>query len=295
MKYKKDIFYSLHFIILFCIPLLSLCVNSKKCLYSPNYYISNMTNFFLQNYSSSISVSTKELLFSNETTLSTNFSYFLVTSKSGIVSIISNNSKLFSIDFKKKMNETNIEQTNIINEDNIVLAFEGKLFIVKKNLEVQNFEEFTTPISELVDMTPFSLWFMPDYYFLSSKNYSIIKIINNNKENKLNIDIDLNLIIFVDYTLICLKDKEQVWNTTITNVYFLNKNEENKIHNKKIKINELMLIYENNEKLEKNMKKILGNKLNDILFIHGYDKIRKKYVKIYDFNTFSHIVQNNRI
>ena len=72
---------------------------------------------------------------------------------------------------------------------------------------MQNFEEFTTPISELVDMTPFSLWFMPDYYFLSSKNYSIVKIVNNN-DNKYNIDIDLNLIVFVDYTLICLKDKE---------------------------------------------------------------------------------------
>ena len=259
---------------------------------SPNYYISNITNIFLQNYSSSISITTKEFLFSNETNLSTNYSYFLVTSKSGIISIISNNSKLFSIDFNKKMYETNIDQTNIINEDRTVLAFEGKLFIVTNNLESQNFEQFTTPISELVDITPFSLWFMDDYYFLSSKNYSIIKIINNN-EDKFNLDIHLNSIAFVDYTLICLKDKEQVWNTTITYVYYLNENEENKIKNKKVKINELMLIYENNEQLEKNIKSIFGNKLNDILFIHGYDKIRKKYVKIYDFNTFSQIIQNN--
>ena len=258
---------------------------------SPNYYISNITNIFLQNYSSSISITTKEFLFSNETNLSTNYSYFLVTSKSGIISIISNNSKLFSIDFNKKMYETNIDQTNIINEDRTVLAFEGKLFIVTNNLESQNFEQFTTPISELVDITPFSLWFMDDYYFLSSKNYSIIKIINNN-EDKYNLDIHLNLIVFVDYTLICLKDKEQIWNTTITYVYFVNENEENKIKNKKVKINEYMLIYENNEKLEKNIKSIFGNKTNDILFIHGYDKIKKKYVKIYDFNTYSQIKQN---
>ena len=292
MKYKKNLFYFLHFIIFSYNIFLSFSLESKGYFHCPNYYITNMTNIFPHNYSSSISITTKEFLFSDETNLSTNYSHFLVTSKSGIISIISNNSKLFSIDFNKKMYETNIEQTNIINEDKIVLAFEGKLFIVKNNLEVQNFEEFTTPISELVDMTPFSLWFMPDYYFLSSKNYSIIKIIDNNK-NKFNFDIEFNLIVFVDYTLICLKDKEQVWNTTITNVYFLNKNEENKIKNKKIKINELMLIYDNNEKFEKNIKNIFGNKLNDILFIHGYDKIRKKYVKIYDFNTFSHIVQNN--
>ena len=193
------------------------------------------------------------------------------------------------------MHETNIEQTNIINEDKVVLAFEGKLFIVNNNLEVQNFEEFTTPISELVEMTPFSLWFMPEYYFLSTKKYSIIKIINNNP-NKNIFDIDINLIVFIDYTLICLKDKEQVWNATITNVYFLGKSEENNnIINKKIEIDELMLIYENNEILEKNIKNIVGSKYNDILSIHGYDKVKKKYVKIYDFNTFNHLVQNNTL
>ena len=294
MKYKKNLFYFLHFIIFSYNSFLSSQINPLDYLHSPNYYITNISNIFPDNYFSSISITTKELLFSNETNLSNNYSYFLTTSKNGIISLILNNKTLFSIDFNKKMYQTNIDQTNIINEDKVVLAFEGKLFIVKNNLEVQNFEEFTTPISELVDMTPFSLWFMPDYYFLSSKKYSIIRILNNDK-NKFYNDIELNLIIFIDYTLICLKDKEQVWNTTITNVYFLNKNEENKIKNKNLKIDEIMLIYDNNEKLETNIKNNFGNKLNDILFIHGYDKINKKYVKIYDFNTFSHIVQNNTV
>ena len=294
MKYQKNIFYFLHFIIFSYNTFLSSPRNSFEYLHSPNYYVSNLSNIFHQNYSTPVSITTKEILFSNKTSLSDRYTYFLATSKSGIISLFSNNKELFSIDFKKKMNQTNIEQTNIINEDKVVLAFEGKLFIVKNNLEVQNFEEFTTPISELVDMTPFSLWFMPDYYFLSEKKYSIIRIINNSN-NTYKLDIELNLIFFVDYTLICLKDKEQVWNTTITNVYFLNKNEENKMTNKKIKIEELMLLYENNEKLEKNIKSIFGNKLNDILFIHGYDKIKKRYVKIYDFNTFSHIIQNNTV
>lgn len=286
MKHKKILFYFLHFIIY---TYYTFILSPIQSLHSPNYIISNISNIFLQNYSSSISITTKEMLFSNETELFSKYSYFLATSKSGIVSIISNNNKtLFSLDFKKTMYDTNIDQMNIINEDKVVLALEGKLFIVQNNFEVQNFEEFTTPISELVDMTPFSLWFMPDYYFLSSKNYSIVKIVNNN-DNKYNIDIDLNLIVFVDYTLICLKDKEQVWNTTITNAYFLSKNEENKIKNKKIKIEELMLIYENNEIFEKKVK----NKFeSDILFIHGYDKEKKRYIKIYDFNTYSHIVQN---
>ena len=285
MKHKQLFFYFLHFIIF--------TYNTIKALQSPNYIISDISNNFLQNYSSSISITIKELLFPNETQIFSKYSYFLATSKSGIISIISdNNETLFSFDFKKKMYETNIEQTNIINEDKAVLALEGKLFIVKNNFESQNFEEFTTPISELVDMTPFSLLFMPDYYFLSDKKYSIIKIVNNNNNN--NYIIDLNLVVFVDYTLICLKDKEQVWNTTITNVYFLGKNEEYKIRNKNIKIEELMLIYENNEILEKKVKNNFGNN-NDILFIHGYDKEKKKYIKIYDFNTFNHLVQNNTI
>ena len=69
-------------------------------------------------------------------------------------------------------------------------------------------------------------------------------------------------------------------------------NEENKIANKKIKIEELN---ENNEKLEKNIKTIFGNKLNDILFIRGYNKDKKRFVKLYDFNTFSHTIQNNTV
>ena len=291
MKYKKNLFYFLHFIILSYNFFFSSANKSRKDFYSPNYTITNLSNIFLHNYSSSpISITSKELLFSEETNLFSNYSYFLVTSKKGKIRFIYNNESFFSIDFNKKMYKTNIEKTNIINEDKVVLAFEGKLFIVKNNLEIQNFEEFTTPISELVDMTPFSLWFMPKYYFLSNKKYSIVKINNNN--SKYNFDIELDLIVFVDNTLICLKDKEQVWNTTITNVYFLNKNEENKIKNNKIQIDELMLIYENNEKLEKAINKTFENELNDTIFIHGYDKIKKKYVKIYDFNTFSHIVHN---
>ena len=294
MKHNKKIISFLHFIILSYNLFKSFQTNSKLYSYSPDYFIENITNIFLQNYSSSISINAKEILFSNKTNLPSDYSHFLVTSKYGNISIISENKSMFTFDFKKKMHETNIEQTSIINEDKVVLAFEGKLFIVNNNLEVQNFEEFTTPISELVEMTPFSLWFMPEYYFMSTKNYSIIKIINNNSI-KYNFDIDINLIVFIDYTLICLKDKEQVWNATITNAYFLGKNDENNIKNKKIEIDELMLIYENNEILEKNIKNIVGSKYNDILSIHGYDKVKKKYVKIYDFNTFNHIVQNNTI
>ena len=294
MKHNKKIISFLHFIILSYNFFKCFQTSSKSYSYSPDYFIENITSIFLQNYSSSILINAKEILFSNKTNLKSIYSHFLVTSKYGNISIISENKNMFTFDFKKKMHKTNIEQTSIINEDKAVLAFEGKLFIVNNNLEVQNFEEFTTPISELVEMTPFSLWFMPEYYFLSTKNYSIIKIINNNP-NKFNFDIDINLIVFIDYTLICLKDKEQVWNATITNAYFLGKNDENNIKNKKIIIDELMLIYENNEILEKNIKNIVGSKYNDILSIHGYDKVKKKYVKIYDFNTFNHIVQNNTL
>ena len=226
MKYQKNIFYFLHFIIFSYNTFLSSPRNSFEYLQSPNYYVSNLSNIFHQNYSTPVSITTKEILFSNKTSLSDRYTYFLATSKSGIISLFSNNKELFSIDFKKKMNQTNIEQTNIINEDKVVLAFEGKLFIVKNNLEVQNFEEFTTPISELVDMTPFSLWFIPDYYFLSEKKYSIIRIINNSN-NTYKLDIELNLIIFVDYTLIChfiffiFIQKINICYSSIPNLFFI--------------------------------------------------------------------------
>ena len=50
---------------------------------------------------------------------------------------------------------------------------EGKLFIVYPN-EInseEKFEEITTPIRELVDKEPFSLWFNPNYFFNGDKKY----------------------------------------------------------------------------------------------------------------------------
>ena len=35
--------------------------------------------------------------------------------------------------------------------------------------------------------------------------------------------------------------------------------------------------------------------LNDILYIHAYDITKKRYIKIYDFNTYTHIIQNNSV
>ena len=44
------------------------------------------------------------------------------------------------------------------------------------------------------------------------------KIKNRNVINEENIKLDS--IIFVDFKLICLKDKTEVWNTFVTNVFF---------------------------------------------------------------------------
>ena len=123
MKHKQLFFYFLHFIIFI--------FNTIKALQSPNYIISDMPNDFLQNYSSSISITIKELLFPNETQIFSKYSYFLATSKSGIISIISdNNETLFSFDFKKKMYETNIEQTNIIIIFIIIYNFNYRIFFI---------------------------------------------------------------------------------------------------------------------------------------------------------------------
>lgn len=285
-------FYFLHFIIFSYTFFLSSFLKTSSYLYSPNYSIFNISSNLFQNNPSSFSIWTKEFLFPNKSSFFSDYSYFITTSKVGIISIIYKNKTLFSIDFKKKMCKTNFNQANIIKGDNVILPMEGKLFRVKTNLETENFEEFTTPIKELVDMTPFSLWFSQDYYFTSDKKYFIVKLTKNEK-SKVNIDINLDYIIFVDYTLICLKDGIQVWNTTVTNFIFLDKNENNKIKNTNIHIEDNILIYENNDIMEINMKDIFGNKYNDLLFIHGYNKKNKKYVKLYDFNTYIHIIQNN--
>ena len=283
MKHRISSFYFLHFIIFSNVFIVTLTSKSSY-LYSPNYSIFN-TNF-LQNNSSSFSIWTKEFLFTNIDSFFSDYSYFITTSKTGIISIIHNNQTLFSIDFNKKMYKTNFNQSNIIKGDNVILPMEGKLFRVK-NLETENFEEFTTPIKDLVDMTPFSLWFSQDYYFIGNKKYYEVKLMK--KENNSDFELDLNNIIFIDYTLICLSDNIQAWNTTITNVLF----EDKSCGNNNKFITENILIYESNEVLEAVMKEIFLNKLNDIMFIHGYDIKNKKFIKLYDFNTYTHLIQNN--
>ena len=286
MKHRICSFYFLHFIIFLYNIIQSFSLKSSSHKHSPNYSIFNP--YYFLNNSTSFSIWTKEILYSNKTSFFSDYAYFITTSKNGIISIIYENKTLFSIDFNKKMFKTNFNQSNIIKGDNVILPMEGKLFRVKTNLETENFEEFTTPIKELVDMTPFSLWFSQDYYFMSDKKYYEIKLIQKEK-NKLNININLNKIIFVDYTLICLKDKIQVWNTTVTNVFYM----DNITGNHDKNVDENILIYENNDILEKNMKENFGNIYSDIMFIHGYDMKNKKYVKLYDFNTYTHLKQNN--
>ena len=250
----------------------------------------------------SLSILTKEFLHSK---ILSDFSYFITTSKAGIISIIKNNKILFSIDLNKKIYKTYFQQEIVMKGNNVTLPMEGKLFRVfpgrtnlEENLEIDNFEldnfeELTTPIRELVDMTPFSFWFNQDYHYDGNKNYSIIKLINKNKMN--NFDINLDEIIFVDYNLIYLKNNDQIWNTIVTNVFFTGDNERNQINNNNIKIDENIVIYENIEALERYIKENFGNNYNDISYIHGYDKNKKKYFKIYDFNTYMHLKQNSTL
>ena len=207
------------------------------------------------------------------------------------------------MDLNKKMYESYFCRKNIIEGDNEVLPLEGKLFIVypnktnseenlgNDNFEIKKFEEITTPIRELVDKEPFSLWFNLNYFFNGDKKYSIVKIINRNRINYL--DINLDEIILVDYNLNCLNNKGKVWIATVTNVFFVGEYEKNLISNKNIKIEDNIILYEYQFLLEKFMKENFGDNYNDILYIHGYDKIKKKYFKVYDYNTNIQIKQNN--
>ena len=290
MKSRKLVFF-LHFII-FSFAFLSSSSLKESSQYScPNYFILNFSKIFSEkNISKPLSIWTKEYIYSNISKIFSEFPYFISTSKNGIISVISKNKTLFSIDFNKKMYKTNFNQENVIKGDNVILPMEGKLFRMKTHYEKENFEEITNPIRYLVDMTPFSLWFNQDYYFTSDKKYSMFKIKNRNIIN--DEDIKLDKIIFVDFNLVCLKDKIEVWNTFVTNVYFLEE-ENDFIYDKNLEEN--MIIYENNDVLEKYMKQYFGDDYNDILYIHGYDKNKKRYIKLYDYNSYIHWMQNNTV
>ena len=295
MKSRKS-FYILHFIIFFHNIFFSNSLKPSSKKYSPNYSFLDFSNSNTKNKSLSISIWTKELNFSNLTNISQNYKYFFTTSKTGIISIISHNETLFSIDLKKKMYKTNFTQESVMKGENVILPMEGKLFTVKTNFDKEIFEEFTTPINELVDLTPFTISFSEGNYFKGNKTFEIINVVNKNKNNYFN-DIDLRNIILVDNTLICLQGKKQVWDTTISNIYFNKDIDEIFVNNNKtFKIEEKILIYENNDIMDEYINKNIGDRLNnDILYIHAYDITKKRYIKIYDFNTYTHIVQNNSI
>ena len=294
MKSRKS-FYILHFIIFFHNIFFSNSLKPSSKKYSPNYSFLDFSNSNTTNNSLSISIWTKELNFSNETNIS-NYKYFFTTSKTGIISIISHNETLFSIDLKKKMYKTNFTQESVMKGENVILPMEGKLFTVKTNFDKEIFEEFTTPINELVDLTPFTISFSEGNYFKGKKTFEIINVVKKNKNNYFK-DIDLRNIILVDNTLICLQGKKQVWDTTISNIYFNKDIDEIFVNNNKtFKIEEKILIYENNDIMNEYINKNIGDRLNnDILYIHAYDITKKRYIKIYDFNTYTHIVQNNSI
>ena len=291
MKSRKSFFF-LHFIIFSYIYILSYSFNTTSSYsYSPNYSFFYLSNKNLQNIS--LSIWTKEYYDSNISKIFSDYSYFITTTKTGIISIIYNNQTLFSMDFKKKMFQTYFNQENGIKGDNDIFPMDGKLFTVKNDYGVENFREFTTPIRELVDKTPFSVWFCKDYSFMGDKKYSMIEIMNRNKY--LDLDIDLYKTVFVDYTLVGNKNNEQVWNTMVTNVFFFGKNEDIVLDSKNSKIDENILIYENNNVFDEYMMDNFGNNFNDIIYIHGYNKNKKKYIKLYDYNTYIHIKQNNII
>ena len=292
MKSRKY-FYILHFIIFSFTLIFSHSAKSSSKLYSPKYSLLNFSSNFSEN--KSISIWTKEYIFPNISKFLEECPYFIGTNKSGLISIISQNNTLFTIDLKKKIYKTNFNEKNIIKGDNVVLPMEGKLFKVKtENYENEYSDELTTPIKEYVDMTPFYFRFNQYYYFFGNKKYSMIKIMKN-ENNQLYPEIDLDNIIFVDYNLICLKDSLKVWDTTVTNVFFDSDNGDIFIKNKKINIAETVLIYENYNILEKYLKEYVGNKYNEFLYIHAYDKKKKKYVKIYDYNTNYNLKRNNTI
>ena len=127
MKSRKLVFF-LHFIIFSFAFLSSSSLKESTPNNCPNYFILNFSKIFSEkNISKPLSIWTKEYTYSDLSKIFSEFPYFITTSKNGVISIISKNKTLFSIDFSKKMYKTNFNQENIIKGDNVILPMEGKL------------------------------------------------------------------------------------------------------------------------------------------------------------------------
>ena len=176
MKKNKKcmLIFLLHFIIIFTISLskknhynLSHKLVEKNSNTCPNYFQFYYLNNDSQIYNS-FTVIQKDILYSLS---NSKYSYFITTSKSGIISLIQKNlfsSKLiWSLNLSQKNYESNIINTNIFKEQKAVISLNDKLYIISNN--TKNIEEFMIPLPEVIKMTPFDLDFMPNYYFESDK------------------------------------------------------------------------------------------------------------------------------
>lgn len=208
-----------------------------------------------------------------------NNDYFMVSTKDGYIHLYrkqSPPSKIWSLSLGGELLSTNIINKNIIYESKVLIPMEGKLFILTNKSEVQ-FEEFTIPITNLINRAPFSLGFMPEYYFLGNKSTRLITIdmnkgvilpsefeASNNNKNMIN-------VFRVDYTLICCKNNEQVWNTTVSDIILVDRGSRN----------ELMLANDNYEIVNSFLDS--GEvKRGDIISVHDYDYKRHAPIKLFD-------------
>ena len=206
-----------------------------------------------------------------------NNDYFVVSTKDGYIHLYHKDTpptKMWSIFLGKELMSTNIINKNIIYESKVLIPMEGKLFILTNKNEVQ-FEEFTIPITELINRAPFSLGFMPEYYFLGNKSTNLLTIDINKGillQNEFGISKKDNVInVFrIDYTLICCKNNEQIWNTTVSDIVLVDKGSRN----------ELMLAKENYEVVNSFIDSEI--KRGDIYSVHDYDYKRHAPIKIFD-------------
>ena len=207
--------------------------------------------------------------------------YFVISTKDGFLHLykkLDPKKKIWSVNLGEELIRTNIIRKNIIDENKVLIPMDGKLFIVTNEPDIQ-FEEFAIPITDLVNKAPFSLYFMPNYLFIGNKlsNLITIDIESGNivqNEFSFNKKKNNNNIINVfrdDYTLICLKNNEQVWNTTVSDIVIVKEGSSNEI----LASNDYMNNFNNFE---------IGINQNDIISIHDYDTHKRYPVKIYEHN-----------
>ena len=94
---------------------------------------------------------------------------YIIITKDGLIEYYDQfNKEKWIIDIHQEIMNSNIIDKDFINQKNILIPMEGKLFYLTNNDE-QDINEFTIPIIFLVNNSPFDFQYMPNHIFKGEK------------------------------------------------------------------------------------------------------------------------------